>query len=193
MLELTTGGIVVGIATLLVVAAASKLVSPDGARAAVVELGVPEGLALAAVVSTAVAEWATAAGLVLFPRSRLVAAALIGLFVGFAALGAWALLRGKVVRCGCFGSVRATRLGRPQLYQLAGVSTLALVVQRAGPSWTSTDALEALFLVQVAAGAMLLAAGLPTAWHIRRDRISLGAGRIFQESVARANSSIEEA
>lgn len=179
MRDALAASLIFALATLLLASAIAKAVAPARARDAIRALGAPRRLSSIAVASGVVFEWLLAVSLTLAPRSLFANAALVALFGVFAVLGGWALLRGKVVRCGCFGSVRSAPLGGAQLYQFVAVTASSLWVLRHGPRWTFSESLAALLLIHVTAAAALLASATQTLRRIRRDRISLAAGRAF--------------
>jgi hypothetical protein len=128
-----------------------KAASPQAARSAVVALGVSERLARPAVACATLGEWLIAVGVTMAPRSSLVTAAVIAVFLGFALLGVWALVQTREVRWGCFGSLGSAKLGSAQLCQFVGVTAVAVWIQREGPQWTWPQSLGVLLLVHVAA------------------------------------------
>lgn len=171
--------VVVALSAVLVASAVGKAVAPGTARNAVQSLGVSRhaGTMVGAAVFV---EWATAVGLVLYPRSWYPLAGLVALFAMFAAAATRALAKGQTLECGCFGSVTSQRLGRPQLYEFAAVVCCASGIAWNRPWWAPSDGLRLLVLVHLVVAATFLAVVVPTWLVVRRDRISLAAGRAFQ-------------
>jgi hypothetical protein len=122
------------------------------------------------------AEWAVGTSLIVRPWDRAVQAAVAVLFLVFAAAGGFALATGRTIECGCFGGLRASRLGRLQLIQLPVVLGCLFVIDLGAPHRAFASGLIALFLVHVAVAILLLAGALPAWRKVRRDRISLGIG-----------------
>ncbi len=170
-------GVLVGLAGFLIVSAAAKAVHPRAAAAALASSGVPRHAAHVAVFVGATAEAAVAAGVVLWPHSRLAQAACLALFGTFAVAGGFALWTGRAVECGCLGALRRSTLGWAQIVQLAVVVGAVGMIARHAPAWSAATGAGAFFLVQVAAAALLVAHAARTWRRIRRDRISLASVR----------------
>jgi hypothetical protein len=161
------------------VSAAAKAVRPGQATTALAELGLPTRLARVAVVAGIVGEETVGCGLVLRPHARDSQLAYVGLFALFALLGLLALRRGRVIDCGCLGTLRRMTLGWPQIVQLAVVVPAVVVVAGSAPDWSLQRGFGVLFALQAAVAALLLASVLPVWWRIRRDRVSLAAARVM--------------
>ncbi len=159
----------------LAVAATAKIAQPRrAAQSLATGLGLQRRLSITLAIAGALAEEAVATSLVLWPDAPETQAGCIALFGLFAALGIWALESGREIECGCFGALRQSTLGWPQVLQLAIVAPGVVLVPRYTPAISTEAAVSLLFLIH------LLAAGVPLMrlsrswWRIRRDRISLG-------------------
>jgi hypothetical protein len=176
VLSISVLGMLAGV---VFVSAAAKAVRPGRATAALGELGFHRRLARVAVAAGIVGEEAVGCGLVVRPHARDAQLAYVGLFAAFALLGLLALRRGRVIDCGCLGTLRRTTLGWPQLVQLAVVVPAVVVVAGSAPDWSLQTGLGVLLVLQSATGALLLALASLVWWRIRRDRVSLAAARVM--------------
>jgi methylamine utilization protein MauE/AhpC/TSA family protein len=93
-----------GVATILLVAAAAKLSDRTGTRESLSKFGVPGALARPGAVALPLAELAVAALLVPAATARAGAAAALAMLVLFSAVLARAAIRGEAADCNCFGS-----------------------------------------------------------------------------------------
>jgi hypothetical protein len=167
------------LAGVVFLSAAAKAVRPRPATAALAELGFPTRLARVAVAAGIVGEEAVGCGLVVRPHARDAQLAYVGLFAAFALLGLLALRRGRVIDCGCLGTLRRMTFGWPQLVQLAAVVPAVVVVAGSAPDWSLQTGIGVLLVLQSATAALLLAWASPVWWRIRRDRVSLAAARVM--------------
>lgn len=179
------GGLLLVVAVFLIVSATAKGVHPNAAATALVELGLQRALARVAVVVGVVLETCVAGAIVLWPRALEARLACAGLFTVFALVGGVALITDRRVECGCFGSLHRSRLGLPQILQLAAVVPVMFLLGGNGPLWTPQTGLAVLLGVVAASSAVLLAHAGPTWWRIRRDQRSLAGAK---EYVRRAHS-----
>ncbi len=162
----------VGLAAVLSVAGAGKLLDRRGAREAVVDFGAPRALAGPLVVVVALLELA-AAGLLLVPDTAAWGAvAAVGLLAVFSAAIGLALARGETPDCHCFGTLHSEPAGARALVRnglLAAVA--AFVVAGAwsdpGPSaigWIG--ALDGTGLAVAVGATALLSAVAVLAWAL---------------------------
>jgi hypothetical protein len=163
------------VAGFLVVSAVAKAIHPNAATAALLELGVSQGLARSGVAGAVVLEAATASAFVMWPRTFNAQLACIALFGGFALVGAVAIGSGRKVECGCFGSLHRTTLGWTQILQFALLAPSVILVGRYIPEWTDQMGLAVLTCVLVGVSSVLVVRVLRPWWQISRDRISLGS------------------
>jgi hypothetical protein len=150
----------------LCVAGVAKLRSPAGAAHALAATGLsmPRGLIRAfAAVEVALAAWAALA------PSRLAAAAIACLYVGFAGLGL--LLARRRAACGCFGEgdAPASPIQALLSLSLAMIAVVAVVSPPHGVIWLVGQQvwLTALMLIAIGAAAYATVAAytdLPVAW-----------------------------
>jgi uncharacterized membrane protein YphA (DoxX/SURF4 family) len=148
------------VATVLAVAAFAKARDFEAFRRTVRALVSRAAVPLA--VSVIAVEGTLAALLVSGVAPRAVAAAALGLFLGFSALSYWAMRSGVHISCNCFGS-SDRELGRDSLETSLLLSAAALVylalLQRTQPSLTLGEApLAALLGVTAVLGARWLLA-----------------------------------
>jgi hypothetical protein len=165
----------VGVSGLLIVSAAAKAARPAIAGRALIELGMPGDFARVLVSLAVAAEQASAGALVLWPQARLAQGLCLALFATFALIGALALRSGRVIECGCYGSLHRSTLGWTQIVQLPVVAACLITIDRFLPTWDLRTGAALLWLLQVVAAVLLLARLAPVWWRIRRDRNSLGS------------------
>ena len=120
-----------GVATILLVAAAAKLADWTRTRESLSEFGVPGALSRPGAVLLPLAELAVAVLLVPATTARAGAAAALALLVFFSATLARAKLRGEAPDCSCFGALASVRPGAA-LARNAVLSAAALAVVAAG-------------------------------------------------------------
>lgn len=131
-----------GVAAVFVTAGLGKLLDREGSRRALIEFGVPQGLAPAGAIALPIAELAVAAGLVLRPTARWAAGAAVLLLAAFIAGISAALSKGRAPDCHCFGQIHSSPAGRATLVRNGVLAILAgfVVAEGSGPAidaWTS--------------------------------------------------------
>jgi Methylamine utilisation protein MauE len=181
------------LATLLTVSAASKLAQPAIATRALVELGLRPSAAGVIVAGVIVMEETIAAALVLWPHALASQAAGIALFGGFALVAAVAIRGGRAVDCGCFGALRRSRLGWLQILQFIAVTPGVIFAGRFAPVWDIQSGVVVLLSVHMAVATLLFAPMCKAWWRIRRERVSLGSARIHLRRVAPPRTELAEA
>lgn len=165
------------LAALLLISAATKAVHPAVTRTALVEFGLPREAAGGLVAAGVITESGVAVALVLSPHNVLALAACLILFGVFGAVAAVALKSGRRIECGCFGGLHRSVLGWTQVVQFALVVPSVLVVSRFAPNWNLTTGLVVLLGTQVAVGWVLLSRASADWRRVRRDRVSLSSAR----------------
>jgi len=134
------------------------------------------GLARGIAATSALSEWGVAISLLLWPSSPIVRGGLIFLFAAFGAFGVSALVSGRKVDCGCFGSLYAGHLGWTQVGQLAVVAPIAVLLFPRS-NWPLTSASVAIVAVYITVTATFILTAIPAWREIRQQRQSLDIGR----------------
>jgi hypothetical protein len=164
------------VAAVLISSSIAKAANRGRAERGIAEVIRSERFAPTVATASIVGEWGVAASVLLWPGSVIVRGSLIFLFTVFAALGAFALVTGRRINCGCFGSLHAGgRLGWAQILQLLVVTPVALLLFPSG--WPVTVGLTAIFVVHLAVGAAFILLTIPVWREVRLQRQSLGAVR----------------
>jgi hypothetical protein len=171
------------IAALLVASAVGKAANRRQAERGIAEITRSADVAPAIVAASIVAEWLVAVVILLWPGSAVARGALIFLFALFAVLGGFALLTGRRIRCGCFGSLHAgARLGWWQVVQLLIVAPVTLLLFPGG--WRPLVGLTAIFFVHLAVGAGFVVRAAPFWREVRVQRQSLGSARQIAQATS---------
>jgi hypothetical protein len=163
------------LAVFLFVSAAAKAVSPAGATAALVGIGLEGGPARTAVRTITTLEAVAAAAIILWPDSRVAQALCLTLFGLFAIGGLLAVLSGRTTECGCMGALHRSKPGWAQLAQFVLITISVAIVAQQPPAWDSSTAAAVLLTAVVATATVLLAFAVPAWWQVRRARISIAA------------------
>jgi len=175
---------------LLLVSSVEKAVVPDGARHALISVGLRQVPARVAVLAAVVVEAAVGVGLLVAPSSLWTVVGIAGLGIGFAVLGLAARSAKATISCGCFGSLVDTQLGWHQLvfgplfvgvgvWFLAGVEPL-LPVASSNIAFGCT------------AAAAVVAGAIPGATRVvRAQRRSFEEARIYPITRGRSEAAAE--
>jgi hypothetical protein len=159
-----------GVATILLVAAAAKLAERTRTRESLREFGVPAALARPGAVLLPAAELAVAVLLVPATTARAGAAAALALLVFFSATLARAKLRGEAPDCNCFGALASLRPGAA-LARNALLAAAAATVAAAGAG----RGLGELGTVGLLMTSFVLVSGLQAwlSWQLLRRNVGL--------------------
>jgi thiol-disulfide isomerase/thioredoxin/uncharacterized membrane protein YphA (DoxX/SURF4 family) len=157
------------LAGVFALAGAAKLRDLPGSRRAVVDFGVPPGLARVMGTLLPIAELATAVALVLNPLAEGGAIAALSLLLLFTAGISNAMIRGRAPDCNCFGQVHSAPVGPWTLMRNLVLSALAgfLVVHGPGPAiddWVAARSAAELVAIGASVAALALAALWFRAW-----------------------------
>jgi hypothetical protein len=164
------------IAAVLIFSAAAKAVDRRQVERAIHQLMGSAALASKIGAASVVIEWAMAICLLLWPASLAARSGVIVLFAAFAALGVFALVSGRAVDCGCFGSLYRARLGWTQIGQLIVVAAAAMLIFPR-TDWPISSALSAMVAVNAAVGVGFMLAIGPKWRTVRQQRLSLAGPR----------------
>ncbi len=123
------------LASVLLLAGFSKVVTPRELRQVLVRLGLANPLAGAATALVITAEIAAGAALLIVPAQAWPRALTLVLAAGFAGAGAVALLRRERIACHCFGAIGSGALGRRQLALLPAWLLVTAPAQWQPPTW----------------------------------------------------------
>jgi uncharacterized membrane protein YphA (DoxX/SURF4 family) len=119
------------LAAVFAVAAAGKLIDPEGTRATLAEFGVPESLHRTLAIALPLTELAIAVALLPSATAAWAGVAAALLLAAFTAEVTRVLARGKAVDCNCFGSLGPSRITGWTAARNAGLFLLAAAVATA--------------------------------------------------------------
>jgi methylamine dehydrogenase accessory protein MauD len=160
------------LAVTFALAAAGKLADLAGARASLVQFGVPASLAAPGAVALPLAELAVAVLLAATPTGRIGAATALALLVVFGAAVTAARARGRAPQCHCFGAIHSAPVGPATLVRLAVLAGVSVLVVAAGAGRDLGDALAGIdpwVFVGVAIGVAVLIGQLLFNWQVLRQ------------------------
>ena len=149
------------LAAVFVTAAVGKLLDLSGARAALFGFGVPARAARIAGPLIPIAEFATAAALLVTPTAQWGGVAALALLVAFLGGIIHALARGEAPDCHCFGVFHSSKAGPSAIYRNAGLAVLAgfVAIEGPGPSitaWVSDHSVGVLLAIAFGAVAVIV-------------------------------------
>jgi peroxiredoxin len=166
-------GVQLVLAGVFALAGAAKLQDLAGSRQAMVDFGVPEGLASILGTLLPIAELATAVALVLNPTAEAGAVAALTLLLLFTAGISNAMIRGRAPDCNCFGQVHSAPVGPWTLVRNLVLAALAafLVAHGPGPAiddWVAARSAAELVAIGATIAALALAAFAFREWSSKR-------------------------
>ena len=176
----------IGLAAIFALAAVAKLADRRGARATLVEFGLPPILAGPGAITLSVVELTIA--VLLFPTvtARWGALAAAITLAVFCTVIVRSLARGERPDCNCFGQLHSTPVGPAALLRNLALAGIAVAVATAGPGRSLSSALagvDPLAAVAIAALVAVLAAQSWFGYHLFRqngrllERIQATCGR----------------
>lgn len=174
MLAIVSGVAAWGVAAILMSAALGKLVSLRQTIGVLEQIGFRRAPRPAAVALIAT-EWAVATFYLARPGSIAAGALIVGLFSGFAILGARELRLNRHVRCGCFGGGLERELGWLQIVQLPVVLVIVAMGVLTASARSTQSFLAMLVATPLAAALVFSMQAIKPVIRIRRQRISLAA------------------
>jgi thiol-disulfide isomerase/thioredoxin len=161
------------LAAVFATAGGTKLLDRAGSRAALLDFGVPAGVAPAASLALPLAELATAILLLVRPLGRVGAAAALLLLLAFIAAISRQLAQGRAPDCHCFGQLHSAPAGPSTLVRNGALAAVAAAVAVLGPrialhTWLAERSAAELAAVAFGITTLVLAASTLHLWLEKR-------------------------